>query len=97
MDQYDVCRLKHGEIAVIIQHDMFREFRTRVVVPLVPRMRGKLSTSLNPVLRHARRDWVMATHLMSVVSVSAISEHLGSITDQEYTIKRAIDQLLLGV
>ena len=97
MDQYDVIRLKHGEIAVILQHDSFREYRTRVVAPLVRRSRGKLATSLNPVLRHARREFVLATHLLSVVSVSAIIERLGSLADQEYAIKRAVDQLSLGV
>lgn len=39
----------------------------------------------------------LATHLMSVVAVSDITDRLGSIADQEYAIKRAIDQLFLGI
>ncbi|HKZ95931.1 MAG TPA: CcdB family protein [Hyphomicrobiaceae bacterium] len=97
MDQYGVFRLQHGEIVVILQSDMFREFKTRVVAPLVPRSRGKLATALNPVLRHARRDWVLATHLLNVVSVTAFRERLGSLASEEYTIKNAVDRLLLGV
>lgn len=96
MDQYDVHRLKHGEIAVILQHNTYRQFKTRVVAPLVPKSRGKLSTTLHPVLRHADRDWVLATHLLNVVSTSLIMEKLGSLTSQEYAIKRAVDHLLLG-
>ncbi len=97
MVQYDICKLKHGDLVVILQHDTFREFQTRIVAPLVPRSKGKLATSLNPVLQHARRDWVLATHLMSVVPVKAIDVHLGSLADQGYTIKRAVDQVFLGV
>lgn len=97
MQRYDVCRLKHGEIVVILQHEAYREFKTRVTAPLVPKARGKLATSLNPILRHAKRDWVLATHLMSVVSVSAITETLGSLAAEDYVIKRAVDQLFLGI
>lgn len=97
MDQYDVYKLKHGETVVILQHDSFKAFRTRVVVPLVARSRGKLATSLNPVLNHAGRDWVLATHLVSVIGLSALSTKLGSLADQDYAIKRAVDQLFLGV
>ena len=97
MNQFDVYKLSYGDVAVIIQNDMFMEFRTRVVVPLIPRSRGKLGTSLNPVLRYGRRDWVLATQLMSVVSVTAIKERLGSLANEDYAIKRAVDQLFQGV
>lgn len=97
MEQFDVFRMRRGDVVVVLQHDTFQDFGTRVVAPLVPLSKGKLATSLNPVLRHARRDWVLATHLMSVVSVSDIKDRLGSIAGQEYAIKRAIDQLFLGI
>ena len=97
MNQFDVYKLNHGDVAVILQHDMFMEFRTRVVVPLIPRSRGKLGTSLNPILRNARRDWVLATQLMSVVSGTAISERLGSLANKDCAIERAVDQFFLGV
>ncbi len=97
MQQFDVCRLKHGEIAVILQHDTFSDFKTRMVAPLVPKARGKLATSLNPVLKFDRRDWVLATHLMGVVQISVIKEVIGSLERDNYTIKRALDQLFLGV
>lgn len=97
MQQYDVCRLKYGDVAVILQHDTFNDFKTRIVAPLVPKARRKLATSLNPVLRHDGRDWVLATHLMGVVQTSAIKEVIGSLERENYTIKRALDQLFLGV
>jgi hypothetical protein len=43
------------------------------------------------------RIWVLATHLMSVVSLSAIVERVGSLAADDDTIKKAIDQLFLGV
>ena len=97
MNQYDVFRLRHGEIVLILQHETFAAFKTRVVAPLIPKAVQKLTTTLNPLLRHARKDWVLATHLMSVVPVSAFAEKLGSLAGEEYKIKRAVDQLFLGV
>ena len=97
MVQYDVYKLKRGEIVVVLQHDSFKHYRTRVVAPLVPRSRGKLATSLNPVLRHGNRDWVLATHLINVIPLAAMSEHMGTLEAQNYTIKRAVDQLFLGI
>jgi CcdB protein len=97
MQQYDVCKLKHGEVVVILQHEAFSDFRTRMVAPLVPKVRGKLATSLNPVFRHARRDWVLAPQLMGPVHLSAIVEIVGSLEGENYAIKRAIDQLFLGI
>jgi hypothetical protein len=49
------------------------------------------------VVRHARRDWVLATHLMNAVNTSSIQERLGSLSNQDTTIKRAVDQLFLGI
>ena len=97
MQQFDVCRMKQGDIIVILQHDTFRDFKTRMVAPLVPKMRGKLATSLNPVFRHDKRDWVLATHLMGVVQISKIGEIIGNLEREDYAIKRAIDQLFLGI
>lgn len=97
MEQFDVCKLKRGDIVVILQHATFSSFATRVVAPLFPKSKGNLATSLNPVLRYARRDWVLGTHLMNVLPLSVFDERLGSLSDQDYVIKRAIDQLFLGV
>lgn len=97
MQQFDVCRLKHGEIVIVLQHDTFGDYRTRMVAPLIPKARGKLATSLNPIFRHAKKDWILATHLMGVVAVSAVVETVGSLASEDYAIKRAIDQLFLGI
>lgn len=97
MEQFDVCKMRGDETVVILQHQTFANFSTRVVAPIVPKSRGKLATSLNPILRYGNRDWVLATHLMNVVPVSAITQRLGSLAGAKYTIKRAIDQLFFGV
>ena len=96
-DQYDVVRLRHGNVVVILQHDTFSSFKTRVVAPLVARPAKMLTTTLNPVVRYARKDWVLGTHLISVIPSSAIAARLGSVAQQEYTIKCAVGQLFLGV
>jgi hypothetical protein len=97
MEQYDVHQSRRGDVVVIPQHDTYRDFGTRIVAPLISGSGAKLATSLNPTLSHAGREWVLATHLMSVATVSDISERLGSIAEQDHAIKRAIDQLFLGI
>ena len=81
----------------MLQHDTFNGFKTRVVAPLVPKSGRKAIDVINPVLRHARKDWVLATHLMSVIPLSSMTERVGSLAQDEYKIKRAIDQLFLGI
>lgn len=45
IEQFDVYRLREGEVVVVLQHSAFAEFNTRVVAPLIPLSRGKLTTS----------------------------------------------------
>jgi CcdB protein len=94
--QFDVFRLRGGETVVVLQHETFSDFKTRVVAPLIAKPRGKLATSLNPVLKLARGDWVLGTHLISVVTLASFADPIGSLVDQDYKIKRALDQLFLG-
>jgi toxin CcdB len=95
-NQFDVFRLRGGETVVVLQHETFSDFKTRVVAPLVAKPRSKLATSLNPVLKLARRDWVLGTHLISVVTLASFADKIGSLADQDYKIKRALDQLFFG-
>jgi toxin CcdB len=97
MEQFDVYRMRHGDVVVILQHNTYSDFGTRIVAPLIECGGAKLTTSLNPVVRHAGRDWVLGTHLMSVVAITDIRGKLGSVAQQDYAIKRAIDQLFLGI
>jgi toxin CcdB len=97
MNQFDVCQLRGGEIVLILQHDTFSGFQTRMVAPLVARTAKNLATTLNPLLRFSRKDWVLATHLMAAVKVSAMTDRLGTLVAEEYKIKRALDQLFHGV
>ncbi len=95
-EQFDVFRLRGGETVVILQHETFSDFKTRVVAPLVAKPRGKLATSLNPVLKLAGRDWVLGTHLISVVTIASFADKVGSLADHDCQIKRALDQLFQG-
>jgi toxin CcdB len=97
VEQFDVYRIKRGETVVLLQHGHLNDLQTRIVAPIIPKGKGKLSTSLNPILRFSRRDWILATQLINVVKTSDIRDQLGSVADQDYAIKRAIEQLFLGI
>ena len=68
-----------------------------MVAPHIPKTRGKFATKLHPVFRLSRRDWVLATQNMAYIPVAALKLRIGTLADQDYSIKRAIDQLFLGI
>jgi CcdB protein len=79
MGQFDVYRMRRGDVVVILQHGTYRDFGTRIVAPLRDGRSAKLATSLNPVIRHAGNEWVLGTHLLRVVAVSDFTAKLGSV------------------
>ena len=90
MRLYDVRQLRHGDVVVVSRHDSYTQFKTTAVASLVESRRGA-------VVRLDHRDWVLATHLLNVVSIAHRTRTLGTLVAEEHRIKRAVDQLLLGV
>jgi toxin CcdB len=97
MRQYDVVRLKGGELAVIVQSDLLDGFLTRVIVPLIPASELVPTPLLHPCLRLGRRELVLAMEQILAVRLADIEKVIGSARGLEYEIQRAYDMVLAGI
>ena len=101
MAQYDIYRNpRRGSPAkylLDVQHRLFSDLRTRVVVPLVAAEGIKPMTRLNPVFRIEGKRWVMSTTELAGVHLNDIGEKVGSLASHEVEIISALDYLLTGV
>lgn len=98
MAQFDVYRVESGALVVDCQTDSLSHFTTRVVVPLVRSADAPSpTTQLHPVLEFEGKAYVLATHLLTAVPVSDLQGRAGSLAQEEYRIRNALDMLLTGV
>lgn len=95
--QYDVYRLSDETLVVILQCDIFEDFKSRLAAPLVPAKKaGRVLRGLNPVLEVSQQTYVMMPQLAGAVPVSELSTHLGSVTHMRDEIIHALDLLFTG-
>lgn len=101
MAQYDVYRNpRRGSPAkylLDVQHRLFSDLKTRVVVPLVAAEGVKPMTRLNPVFRIEGKRWVMSTTELAGIRLNDVGEKVASLASHEVEIVGALDYLLTGV
>jgi toxin CcdB len=97
MARFDVHRLPEGTLVLDIQADLLSDFRTRVVVPLLPvSMTPRSLERLHPVFEIDGQDHVMASHLAGAVPSAELDPPMTSLADQHEAIMAAIDMLVTG-
>lgn len=99
MARYDVHRTRL-EIGLLldVQNDLIEDFRTRVVVPLLPEQSAPPRIGrLHPVFEISGNRYVMATHLLSAVSVHELGAKEDNLLRHHDDIIRALDLLFQGV
>lgn len=97
MAQFDVVRLRQGELAVILQSDLLDGFSTRVVAPLIPCGEVEPASRLHPMIRLGRRDYLIAMEKITTIRATDLGAVLRSARSIEYEIKRAHDVVIAGV
>ena len=97
MRQFDIVRLKGGQLAVILQADLLDDRETRVVAPLFPKSEILPTARLHPIVRVGRRDYIMATEKMSAILKVDLDRVVGSLEAREYELRRALDLVFIGV
>lgn len=97
MKQYDLVRLKGGEIAMILQSDLLDGLSTRIVVPVVPASEMEPIPRLQPNLTFGRRRMVLAMEQMTAIRLTDIDKVVASARGLEYEIQRAYDMVLSGI
>ncbi|QPC90421.1 CcdB family protein [Mesorhizobium sp. INR15] len=98
MARYDVfAGWVEGSYLLDVQSDLLDNFKTRVVVPLMP-----IATvpppmrKLHPVFELNGRKMVMATHLIATIPASELGESRLSLTRHHDDIVAALDMLFQG-
>lgn len=98
MARYDVFAARsEGNYLLDVQSDLLDNFKTRVVVPLLP-----VATvpppmrKLHPIFEINGRKLVMATHLIATVPASELGESRLNLTKHHDDIVAALDMLFQG-
>ncbi len=95
--QFDVYRLPDGIQVVDVQSPLASVHATRLVLPLIaPTDGAAVVQRLNPLVTLNGEHWLLATHFATTVDARLLRTPVGSLADQEWTIKSALDFLLNG-
>lgn len=99
MAQFDVYRLRSGGLVLDCQCGIVSDLViTRFVVPLFhPDAVPRTMKALHPLLETPDGDRLMATQLATAVQVKDLSQPIGNLQNQRYTITNALDFLITGV
>jgi toxin CcdB len=98
MAQFDVIALKSGDWVIDCQANLFQALSTRFVVPLSRLAEAPpLRPHLNPIFEIAGEQRAMITQFAGAASISELAGKVGSLGEEEYIIKNALDLLLSGV
>lgn len=95
MAQFDIHRVRGGELAVDCQADLLDNLPTRLMAPLRADQPATIAR-LTPSFTVNGRQMTLLTPLVRGVSVREIEETIGSLREHEYAIKGALDLLISG-
>jgi toxin CcdB len=98
MARYDVFAGRvEGSYLLDIQPDLLDDFKTRVVIPLLPiTMTPPPMRKLHPLIEINGRKLVMATHLIATVPAKELGESRLNIAKHQDDITAALDMLFQG-
>lgn len=99
MAKYDIysSASASAEYLLELQDEIIDNLSTRVVAPLVPiddiPKRMKI---LNPIISVAETEYVLMTHLLAAIPISALKTKVGSASTQRDEIIASLDFLFTG-
>lgn len=97
MARLDVYRLRDGSEGLVLdcQADTFRDFRTRVVAPLLP-AGGKLRPAdrLTPTFDINGGAFVLFPQLVQAMDRAELGDKVTSLAESAYIVQQAFDLLL---
>lgn len=97
MAQFDVFRLKGGQLVVDLQTDLIGIETSRIVAPLREAGRYAAFPGLTPKVRVEGRDWIVRMQELAAVPGAELREVVTSLAAHRDALKRALDILVDGV
>ncbi|MBF9059817.1 plasmid maintenance protein CcdB [Rhodobacterales bacterium HKCCSP123] len=97
MAQFDIFRLRGGQLVADLQTDLIGIDASRVVAPLREEGRYAAFPGLTPSVDVDGMVWIVRIHELAAIPGSELGERMGSLVDQRDALKHAIDILIDGV
>lgn len=97
MAQFDLYRLRDGQLAVDLQTDLIGIEASRIVAPLRDAGRYAAFPGLTPAVEAEGATWIVRVQELAAVPGSELRDRVGSLADHRDALKRALDILIDGV
>ena len=97
MAQFDLYRLKGGQLVVDIQTDLIGIDASRVVAPLREAGRYAAFPGLTPTVEVDGANWIVRVQELAALPGPELREPVGSLVAHRDVLKRALDILIDGV
>lgn len=97
MAQFDLFRLKSGQLVVDLQTDLIGIDASRIVAPLREAGRYVAFPGLTPVVDLDGTEWIVRVQELASVPGAELRDRIGSLADQRDVLRRALDILTDGV
>ena len=97
MAQFDLYRLKGGQLVVDLQTDLIGIDASRIVAPLRDAGRYTAFPGLTPSVEVAGVTWIVRTQELAAVPGAELIDCIGSLAEHRDALKRALDILIDGV
>jgi toxin CcdB len=97
MAQFDIFRLKTGQLVVDLQTDLIGIEASRIVAPLRDAGRYTALPGLTPAVEHDATTWIVRIQELAAVPGVELRDRVGSLADHRDSLKRAVDILIDGV
>lgn len=97
MAQFDLYRLRGGQLVVDLQTDLIGINASRIVAPLRETGRYTAFPGLTPAVEVVGATWIVRTQELAAVPGAELTDHIGSLVEHRDALKRALDILIDGV
>lgn len=97
MAQFDLFRLRSGQLVVDLQTDLIGIEASRIVAPLRDAGRYAAFPGLTPSVEVEGTAWIVRVQELAAVPGAELRDPVGSLSGQRDALKRALDILIDGV
>ncbi len=97
MAQFDLHRLRDGQLVVDLQTDLIGITASRIVAPLREQGRYAAFPGLTPVVQFDGTGWIVRMQELAAVPGAELGGPVASLADHRDALKRARDILIDGV
>lgn len=97
MAQFDLYRLKGGQLVVDLQTDLIGIDATRIVAPLREAEHYTAFAGLTPSVEAEGATWIVRVQELAAVPGAELRKPVGSLAEHRDALKRALNILIDGI